>query len=68
MPEDIPASDEVTIDEAMRISGRKRDTLMRWKRDKKLTARIVDADVTQRQRRILFRRSEVESLAGKKED
>lgn len=68
MLEDIPASDEITIDEAMRITGRKRDTLMRWKAAGKVTARVVAAPITQRQRRILFRRSEIESLAGKKED
>jgi hypothetical protein len=51
----------------MQISGRARDTLMRWKRDKKLTTRIIEATITRRQRRILFRRSEVEALAGQKE-
>ena len=67
MTNESPASDEITIEEAMRISGRKRDTLMRWKRTAKLTTRIVEAQVTKRQRRILFRRSEVEALAGPKE-
>jgi hypothetical protein len=68
MNDERPASsDEITIEEAMQISGRARDTLMRWKRDKKLTTRIIEATITRRQRRILFRRSEIEALAGSKE-
>ncbi len=67
MTEERPASDEIDIDEAMRLTGRTRDTLMRWKANGKVTARVVSAPVVQRQRRILFRRSEIEALAGPKE-
>jgi hypothetical protein len=64
---DSPASEEITIDEAMALTGKSRDTLMRWKARGKVTARTVETEYTQRQRRILFRRSEIEALAGPKE-
>lgn len=68
MTEERPADEEITIDEAMRLTGRTRDTLMRWKKAGKVAARTVDAEYMQRQRRILFRRSEIESIAGKRAD
>lgn len=68
MSEESPADEEITIDEAMRLTGRTRDTLMRWKATGKVTARVVTAPITQRQRRILFHRSEIERVAGKRED
>jgi NAD(P)H-hydrate repair Nnr-like enzyme with NAD(P)H-hydrate epimerase domain len=58
------ADEEIDIAEAMRISGRTRDTLMRWKRAGKVAARTVETEYTQRQRRVLFRRSEIEALAA----
>jgi hypothetical protein len=64
MTEQTPAADEVDITEAMRITGKTRDTLMRWKRDGKVTARVETRTRTQRQRRILFLRSDIEKAAG----
>jgi len=59
-----PADDEIDIDEAMRLSGKSRATLMRWKRDARLTTRTGVRELTQRQRRLFFLRSEIEALAG----
>jgi predicted DNA-binding transcriptional regulator AlpA len=67
MTNENPADDEIDIDEAMRITGRSRSTLMRWIREKKLTAHTQLRDFTQRQPRVMFRRSEIESLAGSDE-
>lgn len=65
MTTDTPADDdEITIEEAMQIAGVARDTLMRWKRDGKVSARTVEATFTQRQRRVLFKRSEIARRAG----
>lgn len=57
-------NDEIDITEAMRLTGKSRETLMRWKRTGKLTGRIVEQQYTQRQRRVLFRRDEIERLIG----
>lgn len=64
MMDDSPISDEIDITEAMRITGKSRETLMRWKRAGKITGRIVEQQYTQRQRRVLFRRDEIERLIG----
>jgi len=64
MSDPSTASDEIDIVEAMRITGRQRDTLMRWKRDGKVQARVITEVIPQRQRRILFRRDEIERLAA----
>lgn len=56
--------DEIDITEAIRMSGKSRETLMRYKRTGKLTARTEEREYRQRQRRVLFRRSEIEALAG----
>lgn len=64
MQNDSPASEEIDITEAMRITGKSRRTLMRWKEEKGLTARTEVKEFTQRQRRVLFRREEIEKLAG----
>lgn len=55
-------NDEIDINEAMRLTGKSRATLMRWKRDKKLTTRTDIREYRQRQRRLMFRRSEIEAL------
>jgi predicted DNA-binding transcriptional regulator AlpA len=60
----IPANDEIDIDEAMRITGKSRSTLMRWIKEKNLTTHTQLREFTQKQPRIIFRRSEIESLAG----
>lgn len=65
MKTDDPASEEIDIDEAMRITGKSRATLMRWKREKGLTTRTAIQEYTQRQSRVLFRRDEIEALTGK---
>lgn len=62
MTTDNPANDEIDIDEAMRLTGKSRATLMRWK--KTLTTRTEVREFTQRQPRIVFLRSEIEQLAG----
>lgn len=67
MTHDSSAGDEIDIDEAMRLTGKSRETLMRWKRQGKLTARTEDREYAQRQRRVLFRREEIERLAGQQE-
>ena len=67
MTNDSPAGEEITIDEAMKLTGRSRDTLMRWKARGKVKARTVETEYTQRQKRVLFLRSEIEALAGPKE-
>lgn len=64
MQNEHPASDEIDITEAMRITGKTRDAIMRWKRAGKINARVELRERTQRQRRILFQRSEIEKLAG----
>lgn len=64
MIEESPATDEIDITEAMRLTGKTRDTLMRWKRDGKVSARVETRTHTQRQRRILFLRSDIEKVAG----
>ena len=64
MTTDMPANDEIDIDEAMWITGRSRSTLMRWIKEKHLTTHTQVREFTQRQPRIIFRRSEIEPLAG----
>jgi hypothetical protein len=64
MTDDSPESSEIDIDEAMRLSGISRRTLMRYKVTGKLTTRIDSRTTEQRQRRILFRRDEIEALRG----
>jgi predicted DNA-binding transcriptional regulator AlpA len=58
------APDEIDIDEVMRLTGKSRSTIMRWKRDKELTTRTEVRIHQQHQRRLLFRRSEIEPLVG----
>jgi predicted DNA-binding transcriptional regulator AlpA len=55
-------NDEIDINEAMQITGKSRATLMRWKREKGLTTRTDIREYRQRQRRLMFRRSEIEAL------
>ena len=64
MENESPTNDEIDIDEAMRLTGKSRATLMRWKEDKNLTTRTTVRVHTQRQRRLLFLRSEIEALTG----
>lgn len=59
-----PTSDEIDITEAMRITGKSRETLMRWKRQGKVTTRTEEREYAQRQRRVLFQRDEIERLGG----
>ena len=56
--------DEIEIDEAIELSGLSRRTLMRLKATGKIAARTEALPSVQRQRRLLFRRSEIESLRG----
>ena len=65
MPHETPASDEIDIDEAVRLTGLRRETLMRYKRAGKLAGRVAIVEQTQRNRKVLFRRDEIEALAGK---
>lgn len=58
-----PTAEEIDITEAMRLTGKTRDTLMRWKKIGKVRARTVVTEYTQRQRRLLFQRSDIEKLA-----
>lgn len=59
------ADDEITIEDAIRISGKSRRTLMRLKRAGRLQAHISDEVVPQSNRVLKFRRSEIEALASK---
>lgn len=66
MTTDSPASDEeITIDEAMRLTGKSRAALMKLKERGKLTARVVLIEQRQHNRKVLFHRSEIEALAGR---
>lgn len=49
----------VDIDEAQRITGASQRTLMRWKKAGKVQAKTEETEFTQRQRRTLFRRSDL---------
>lgn len=60
MPNEVNQNDEwVDIDEAMRLTGASRRTLMRWRADGKVKATTREREFTQRQRRILFKRSDL---------
>lgn len=58
------ANEELDIDEVMRLTGKSKPTIMRWKREGKLTARTEMREFKQKQPRLVFLRSEVERLAG----
>lgn len=60
-----PAGEEIDIDEVMRITGKSRATIMRWKAQKKLTTRTAVREFKQRQTRVLFLKEEILALAGK---
>lgn len=64
MQSDNPVSDEIDINEVIRITGKTRDTIMRWKRAGRITGRTESITQVQRQRRLLFRRSEIEKITG----
>ena len=49
----------VDIDEAMRLTGRTRKTLMLWKKGGRVEAKTEETDFTQRQRRTLFRKGDL---------
>ena len=63
MTHDPGATDEIDITEAMRLSGLSRRTLMRYKETGRLKGRVETRSTTQRQRRVLFVRDEIEALA-----
>ena len=65
MTTEDPASDEITIDEAMQLSGKSRVALMKLKARGKLKGRVVLVERTQRNRKVMFRRDEIEALAGR---
>lgn len=67
MTTDRSASDEIDMDEAMRVSGKTRDALMKLKKRGRLSTRIVLAEQVQKNRKILFRRNEIEALAEQHE-
>jgi predicted site-specific integrase-resolvase len=41
MTEELPTGDEIDIDEAVKLTGLRRETLMRYKRDGKLSGRVA---------------------------
>ena len=67
MTEELPTGDEIDIDEAVKLTGLRRETLMRYKRDGKLSGRVALVEQTQRNRKLLFPRSEILKLAGETE-
>lgn len=57
-----PSDDQdewVTIDEAKRLTGKSRATLMRMSKDKRAVTKVEEQPFTQTQRRILFRKSDI---------
>ena len=65
MADEQPDHDEwIDIDAARALTGRTRDTLMRWKRDKPIATRTEDATFTQRQKRVLFRKADLLKAIG----
>jgi hypothetical protein len=54
----------IDIDQARVLTGKSRKTLMIWKRDQEVAARTEDATFTQRQKRVLFKRSDLLKKIG----
>jgi hypothetical protein len=59
MPDTNQAEEWVDIDEAIRLTGRTRKTLMLWKKGGRVEAKTEETAFTQRQRRTLFRKSDL---------
>ncbi len=60
--ESVPTPDDqewITIDEAKRLTGKSRATLMRLSAKRLVETRTVEQPFTQPQKRILFRKSEL---------
>lgn len=57
------AEEWIDIDEAMRLTGKSRRTLMRWKKENQVEARTVDQEFVQRQRRTEFRKADIMKAA-----
>lgn len=53
------AEEWIDIDEAVKLTGRSRRTLMRWKKERKVAARTVDQEFVQRQRRTEFSKGDL---------
>jgi len=49
----------IDIDEARELTGKSRETLMRWKAQQAVAARTENEKFTQRQRRVLFKKSDL---------
>lgn len=49
----------IDMDAARELTGKSRDTLMRWKRARPIATRTEDAAFTQRQKRVLFRKADL---------
>jgi hypothetical protein len=49
----------ITIDEAKRLTGKSRATLMRMSKDKRAATRVEEQPFTQTQKRLLFRKSDI---------
>ena len=49
----------IDMDAARELTGKSRETLMRWKKDKAIDTRTEDAPFTQRQRRVVFRKADL---------
>jgi len=54
----------IDIDQARQLTGKSRKTLMIWKRDQEVAARTENAEFTQRQRRVLFRKADLLKKIG----
>lgn len=57
----------IDIDEAIRLTGKSKRTLMRWKLTKKVQARTIDQEFVQRQRRTVFNKSDVLNAVSSEE-
>lgn len=49
----------IDMDAARELTGKSRETLMRWKKDRAIDTRIEDAPFTQKQKRVFFRKADL---------
>jgi hypothetical protein len=59
MPDTDQAEEWIDIDEAQRLTGKTRKTLMLWKKEGKVEAKTETVEQTQRNRRTFFRKSDL---------
>ena len=65
MANDESNQDEwIDIDQARELTGKSRKTLMEWKRLSEVDAHTTDAEFTQRQRRVVFKKSDLLKKIG----